>query len=823
MEAAILKLFCVIIFAFLNVGCFGISSISTRISEFEVPSDSPVITPPPATTPPAPVIPKIAQKIVTGHSSCILHDQGLDCWGQNNYGQLGTVASATPLLTPVEIVNGFEVDDIALSASHSCAIIDEGLKCIGLGLSGQLGNGQSLTSSFYVDAFPANSQITSIAVGSDLTCAIKNGGLYCFGSGANYRLGNSSLANSNSPIEVFPEGSSVSKVSISASVVCAVVAGEVWCWGQSGAGLLGMGATVTAMVPTKLNSLGTGNSDIQLGTYHACAVKNGGVYCWGYNWYGMLGDGSSTHRNTPVLAIPQGSDVTSVSVGDSHSCALVDDEVFCWGSNSYGQLLNSVTLDSVLAPSLSLNSSFQVVQIVTGPNHTCALNFSGNVFCWGGGALGNGVGGHSTQWTSPTQVLGLTSNVTKIAKFTLLNDDSNYQSCAIQNGGAKCWGTNLNGVLGNGSTVPSSAPVLTIPEGSGVTDLSVINGTNNASSCAVVNGGVQCWGMGYGVAPLQIIPAASSVTSIEISQFGSFSEDWGCVIMNGGVQCWGANSYGQLGNGNTTSSGLIPVIAIANGAGVTQLELFKGTTCAIVSAGLRCWGNNNAGQLGDGSIISKSAPAQIFPANSGVTDVAIAGDWNSPSNATVCAVVNGGLRCWGYNGTYLVGNGATANVSTPIEIFPASSGVTKIISGEGHFCAVKNFGLYCWGSNYSGSLGVGDSLNRTTPTIVIPETSGVTDYHGTTYSGGCAIVAGGLKCWGQNSSGEVGDGTVTTRLSPVEIFPAGAGVQAIQFSFDSVACAIVNNAMKCWGGDYGYGLVGAGQFSRGSFYVNGFD
>ena len=768
---------------------------------------------------------KNVTNLFVGKRSCIEHDLGLDCWGSNENGALGIPSTTSQQLIPLKIIDNTNIAGVAIGSNHTCYAIEGGVKCAGLGTSGELGNGTLVSSESFIETLPAGSKVTDIESGSGTTCAVIDEGLFCWGIGSSFQIGDGTNINRNSPVQIFPIQSNVSKVSVGERHSCAIVNTEVWCWGKNDNGQVGDSSFVDRSSPVKITSLGAGVEDLSLGGNHTCALKGGGVYCWGLNSSGQLGDGTQINRNTPTLVIAQGSTAQKISLGNAHSCALVNEELFCWGSNQYGQMNNLVSLNPFLTPTLIFGNSFNISDLALGENQVCMALQNKNVKCWGSGYLGNGYEGDSTQWPSPTEVSGLASNVTKIAKIQVLNDDGNYQNCAIHNGGVKCWGDDGSGALGNGNPLTESLiTVITIPELSGVTDLALVTGTSNAGACAVLNGGVQCWGAGFGSSPVSLIPNGSSVTEVKMHQIDSFSKRWACAMALGGLKCWGTNSRGQLGDGTTTSSAS-PIDSIAPSSGVTDFDLGREMTCAVLNGGLKCWGRNSNGQLGDGSTTNRLSPTQIIPSSSGVTNVAIIANWvDFSGGASACAIVGGGLKCWGYNFEGMVGDGSTTDRLSPVDIFPAGSGVTKVGGRYPAVCAIKNSGLYCWGGNYGG-LGVGDKVQKNSPTQVIPEGSGVTDFDLNGHVG-CAVLSGGLKCWGDNSYGALGIGQIyNEELRPVEVYPAGSNVQEIELVRDnyyvSSFCARINNSMKCWGYE-GTKALGHGKVSRGYFSVSGY-
>ncbi len=554
-------------------------------------------------------------------------------------------------------------------------------------------------------------------------------------------------------------------------------------------------------------------TSIATGLYHTCAVQsNGTVKCWGYNDFGFLGDGTTTQRFSPVAVLGV-SGAVAVTAGNEFTCALLGDgTVQCWGYDSLGELGNAgAGFESLTAVAVTGLSG--VTAISSGDGHTCALISDGTVKCWGSdgnGQLGDGTSGSYS--STPLLVSGL-SGVTAIAA-------AGSTSCAVLSGGSvKCWGTNNFGQLGNGSTTNSNTPV-PVNSLTGVTAVEIAYD----HSCALISGGtVKCWGnnsngeLGNGTTTSSSTPV--SVTGLTTATL--ITND--CALLSDGTaKCWGDNFFGQLGNGLTTDAHSPVVVTGLSGAIAIAADEDDQRACAVLSDGsMRCWGNNNQGELGDGTTNQRTTPVAVIGGNvlprRGARQI-------SAGNLESCALTSDGtMQCWGYNDAGQLGNGTTTNSSTPVGV-SSLSGVKAIREGvyTDNTCALlSGGGVECWGYNPYGNLGNGNTTNSSTP-VVVEGVGGVGQLSGVTAitPGGwhsCAVLSGGtVNCWGYNASGQLGNGTTTNSTTPVVVKGVGGtgtltGASAIGVGFEHTCALLTNGTVDCWGygadGELGNGAL----------------
>ena len=195
-------------------------------------------------------------------------------------------------------------------------------------------------------------------------------------------------------------------------------------------------------------------TQISAGGGHTCAVTTaGGAKCWGDNGYGRLGDGTTTSRTTPVDVVGLTSGVAQISAGRNHTCAVTTaGGAKCWGYNGHGRLGDGTTTNRT-TPVDVVGLTAGVAQISGGLYHTCAVTTAGGAKCWGNNGFGRLGDGTTTNRTTPVDVVGLTSGVAQISA-------SFRQTCVVTTaGGAKCWGANEYGQLGDGTTTNRNTPV----------------------------------------------------------------------------------------------------------------------------------------------------------------------------------------------------------------------------------------------------------------------------------------------------------------------------------------------------------------------------
>ena len=354
------------------------------------------------------------------------------------------------------------------------------------------------------------------------------------------------------------------------------------------------------------------SKSIAAGGGHTCAVTEAGVvWCWGRNSNGQLGDGTTDNKLVPTQVSGPETGVVAVSAGGSHTCAVTEaGELWCWGSNQFGQLGDGTTMGKYV-PTEVTGFGASVVAVSAGSDHTCAVTEAGQLWCWGKNDYSKLGEGTTTNRYVPTQVSGLETGVVAVSAGW-------YHTCAVTEAGLLwCWGWNEYGQLGEGTTSSRYLPAQ-------VTDL--------AGVVAVSAGAVHT-----------------------------------CAVTEAGLLwCWGWNEYGQNGDG-TTEDMHVPTQVTGFETGVAAVSAWSVHTCAVTEVGgLWCWGGNAYGGLGEGTTEDKYVPTQVTGLATSVVAV-------SAGDAYTCAVTEaGGLRCWGYNARGELGNNTTnnGNVPTGVTGFP---------------------------------------------------------------------------------------------------------------------------------------------------------
>lgn len=393
--------------------------------------------------------------------------------------------------------------------------------------------------------------------------------------------------------------------------------------------------------------------DLALGQSHTCALAEGGyVRCWGNNASNQLGLGhrlpqanrlpcalTAEDLLTPAGPIDLGGEATAIAVGNSHTCALLKDQtVRCWGENSRGQLGYGTTNPSLASPrekgAVNLGIGARAIAIAAGEFVSCALLNDGTVRCWGANDLGQiGLGTSAAATVATPSLVPVGGPVNQIAV-------SGIAVCALlRSGGVRCWGSNEKGLLGMGTAVPG-----------------IIGDGEPASASDLVE-----------------IPSARSVSDLTLGAKHA------CIRLdNGQVECWGVNNTGQLGLGNTAAIGdnESPITGVNLLTGVSAIAAGGSHTCAITSAGLRCWGQNDKGQLGYRDRAVRGNTADTIPST--FAPISWSGGQTVrkvyPGPSHTCVRLNDdSVRCWGWNATGQLGLGYAS---------PNDGGTTDWVGGS---------------------------------------------------------------------------------------------------------------------------------------------
>jgi hypothetical protein len=433
---------------------------------------------------------------------------------------------------------------------------------------------------------------------------------------------------------------------------------------------------------------------------------------------------------------------------------------------------STVTVNAALTitPSSLTISAKQTRTFVAAGGVSTAYTYS--VLAGGAGGTITSGGVYTASATAGTDTVSVTDAVGNTASATIVSlgrtpliSAGESHTCQIFSEILRCWGLNASGQLGDGTNTQRTSPTSTYP---GVSFYSVSTGQNH--SCAITTGGV--------------------------------------------LMCSGENTENQLGDGGNTDRTAWTVIDV----GVSYASVSGGDlhTCGITTAGvLKCWGENADGQVGDGTTDPVVTPQVI---SAGTPYALVSAGGSHTCGITQTGVVN----CWGLNDNGQIGDASLLDRTSPTAL--SIGGTYKSISSGGkHSCAVNTSSqLYCWGDSEKGQVGDGiadPAVNYQTATLINSLFSYSVVFSGLEST--CAITtAGALRCWGENTTSALGDGTTVDRSSPTAIDTAKIYSSVSSSNGGYFGCGMLtNNSFRCWGGN-GNGQIGNGTIITASTPVD---
>lgn len=375
---------------------------------------------------------------------------------------------------------------------------------------------------------------------------------------------------------------------------------------------------------------------------------------------------SGTLAAEAPVAAGKGVQVTALIAGAAHTCALFSDKTMrCWGDNQYGELGDNSTVPSPRPVAVQGLPGAPTVTF-TRAVHNCSLMGDGTVECWGMNKYGQLGDGTLTNSDHPLVVKQLTQSV------RLLAVGGDHVCVTYQDDTTWCWGQNKYGELGDGQLTPGSRQAVEVK--------------------------------GLPSPPAQMIAGVWHTCAI---------------LKDSSTWCWGHNEEGELGNGTTGIGSPTPVRVKGLPATPTQLAAGNFHTCALEPDGSTwCWGEGKYGQLGNGSIQFSTTPKPVTGLESNPTHL-VAGGYH-----TCATFADGTMWCWGQNNFGQLGNGTTTNETRPVQVKGFRPNPTLVTGGGLHTCvAYADATIDCWGLNAVGQGGNGTNrpiVTQPTPVIGLP-------------------------------------------------------------------------------------------------------
>ncbi len=735
-----------------------------------------------------------------GHTCALLDNNTVKCWGGGFEGRIGSGGTANYGDAPGEMGNTLPIVNLGTGRTataittggggHTCALLDNSsVKCWGANYSGQLGIGDTndrgdgpgeMGNSLPAVDLGTGRTATAITAGVVHTCALlDNSTVKCWGSGGSGQLGLGDFASRGDGANEM--GDNLPAVNV------------------------GTSRTATA---------------VTTGVNHTCVLlDNGRLRCWGSNTSGQLGLGDVAARgdganemgdNLPYVNLGA-ADLTAIRTAGTTSVAVGDSiRVTLSIANTGGVNLTNVTVTDPTAAGCEVAP----FSLAVGTNRT--------IRCTHAAAAGDAPTYNATASVDSDQTSPVTSNPLSVAVATRADyrqvaAGSTHNCAIVLNGRVKCWGNNTNGQLGLGSTsnrgdnaneMGENLPAVNLGTGRTAVDITAGNGL----SCALLDDAtVKCWGVNFsgqlGLGDTSTrgdganemgdnLPAVNLGTGRTATAISAGPQGDACALLdNGTVKCWGSNGDGQLGQGDTANRGdganemgdNLPAVNLGTGRTATAISAGAFSTCAVLdNATVKCWGSGGTGALGLGDTSKRGDGANEMGDNLPAVDLGVGRtpvDITAGGNQYTCALLdNATIKCWGLNNLGQLGLGDTAwrgdganemGDNLPAVNLGTGRIATAITAGEASTCALlDNSTVKCWGYNGSGQLGLGDTANRGNgPNAMgdnLPAVNLGTGRTATAITAGqssnCVLLDNNaVKCWGLNSSGQLGLGDTANR------------------------------------------------------------
>lgn len=795
---------------------------------------------------------KTVTKISVGNkSACAVADGKPYCWGSNNDRELGKGTRFDSIREPTENVpitssgplHNKKVIDIGMAAQntpfalwpfstavpHACAITEDGMMaCWGDGRFRQLSGGDLEFEVHYfipgmywsypdsdipilVDGYANSDTVVTgkkaekIGTSSHDSCLYSQGRVYCMGvevpipaicgnplfptglfSGDWQTAvpGNACIGSFSKGYDMFAKThgltgytannkfADIDTFEVSTNLGCMMIEVHFVCVGN-GPGVGGSGWTASFYPPwieilnADITSHDNGDNRASASTDGLyCVVNRAVVECQGSTWQGGGGNPfqfkpiKTTADDSGEIGL-EGKIATKVAAGKQHGCVIANGQLLCWGNATDGVLANGSQFQSEL---------YAKVTGITSSN--------------------------------PAQRIGTTEG-TFAADGPIAVGDGH--SCATVNGQIYCWGRNDHGQLGLGNKDETYKPIALpskLVDSSGDTNTNVFReisaGANH--TCGISEAQLYCWGrnnngqLGLGHTNEQLTPAHVSFFSGMRVQEVEAGDTGTCATANGHAYCWGLNTSQQLGTTGSNSQYSTPQ-PVNGGSGsplsdksVTRISMGATHACAVANADLYCWGSNANGRTGLNKTTGTDGPTLVSigtadQPRSPNTNMRPLVQWVSAGSDFTCAVINAKVSCWGNNTNGQLGRGYTGNTAPggqPSVIVPAvinnSYFATRVTAGGSHACGLLHGGnsqtngnVYCWGNQTSGRVGNGANTgNQPSPTLINSgDNTGKSTIEITAGSSStCAIGKGTIQCWGVGSNGRLGNTGTANRTLP---------------------------------------------------------